>query len=465
MLADLVPEASELEKMFGNNESTTLGESKNATSFGESAGGGSGSGQSRRSSFAVDNAMTLDRVVASKESANTLKQTARRCDALDDAFGKYCESGRMLTNEQRGLRSQFISNWVVKQSEVFIKFAPFLKSANTFISNYHNALETLEKFAGDELTLLGRLESDALLKNLKLRDFLIKPVQRVCKYPLLFREIIKYAQEDETKVMAVKAQSSLMTIADQVNTMMKLNESGNAKKLAVIRQNIRPQSDVEAYELTNALLRREGDLYVVSCFGSSHAPELKALAVVAKQLESKPKGSVRGLLFADQLLLVEVSIQFLTRAERIRIVHSFSVSQNWESIKVDKHEQDGFSLTLTHASDGPARGATIVWTFRTPPAARDGWVEDLMELSERLEKVRERVSLARQQEMKAEMKRRSGAQKPQDRTSGKMGAPAPAPPPRRGPAMKDGFQGIQALVNELRDVQSNRLEAAKQSIV
>ena len=119
-------------------------------------------------------------------------------------------------------------------------------------------------------------------------------------------------------------------------------------------------------------------------------------------------------------------------------------------------------MSLVHASDGPAKGATIVWAFKTPPAARDGWVEDLMELSERLEKVRERVSLARQQELKAE------TQKAQKRRSGsiewganKASNIAPAPPSRNQAPRK----GLLSMIDELKSVQSSKLESAKKNIV
>jgi hypothetical protein len=423
------------------------------------------SGVSRRPSYATENGELLDTVAGA--SAGSLKASATKLDALDDCYTRLLESGRFLSESQRQSRVAFISVWVTKQSDVFLKLAPFLKAANPFISNYHNAVEMLESFAGEELALLNKLELHPLLKNLKLRDFLIKPVQRVCKYPLLYREIIKYAPDEDTKVTAIKTQSQLMTIADQVNQMMKLNESGNAKKLAVIKSCIRPQSDVDQYELHNSVLRRDGELYVVSCVGSSHAPELRAMTSIAAVMVSKPKGSIRGLLFQDKLLLVDVQIKFITKAERLKIMHGFHINHNWETMKVEKLDADGFTLALAHSSDGPAKGATVTWTFKTPPAARDGWVESLMEMSERLDRVRERMSLARQQELKKQEMRTEGHKHTKRKSGGsidwemnKMAGPA-APPPMRRQAQG----GLFSLIDELRSVQSNRLEHVKKSIV
>ena len=445
MLIETIPDIKSIETNFGNEDPIQ-----------PSAPGGI---SQRRSSHVLDSALAIDKTAGA--SAGKLKEAALKLDAIDEVFARLLESGRLLTIEQREQRDQLVSTFVQKQCAVLSKLSPFLKTANVFISNYHNALEVLESFSGEDLALLERLEADPLLKNLKLRDFLIKPVQRVCKYPLLLREVIKYARDEDTKVLGLKCQTQLMSIADQVNTMMKLNESGNAKKLALIKQCIRPQSDVEAYELHKSVLRREGDLSVVKCYGSAHAPELKAMTLLASQLEAKPKGSVRGLLFQDQLLLVEVNLKFITKAERLRVVLGFSVSQNWDAIKIDKIDQDAFTLTLCHSPDGPAKGATVVWMFRTAQAARDGWVEDLAELSERMDKVRERVSLARQQEMKAEKSRRRSGSIDWDKLPAAPSAPAR---PARAKATNAGIS-LSTMIDELKNVQSSKLEHAKMMMV
>jgi len=452
MLMETLPDVRQLERDFGNNNALLM------TMPGSATGKG-GAAPIRRPSYVMENSDLLDSVAGA--SAPTLKAHAVKLDVLEDCYSRLLESGRFLSETQRRDRVEFISAWIVRQSDVFNKFAPFLKAANPFISNYHNAVETLESFAGEELALMQKLELNPLLKNLKLRDFLIKPVQRVCKYPLLYREMIKYAPDEDTKLAAIKAQSNLMTIADQVNTMMKLNESGNAKKLQAIKACIRPMSDLDAYELHNAILRREGDLTVVGFNGSSHAPELKTMSATAGVLQAKPKGTVRGLLFQDQFLLVEVNLKFITKAERLRISTGFHV-KNWESMKVEKQDADGFSITLAHAADGPAKGATITWSFKSTAVARDGWVEALMEMSDLLDKVRERMSLARQQEAKTEnqraSRRKSNGSIDWDKTK-ISGAPTM-------PSRRPGAQGgLFSLIDELKTVQSIKLDHVKKSIV
>lgn len=47
------------------------------------------------------------------------------------------------------------------------------------------------------LTCRQICESDPRCRGLKLSSFLIKPIQRICKYPLLFRELLKFTNPDE----------------------------------------------------------------------------------------------------------------------------------------------------------------------------------------------------------------------------------------------------------------------------
>ncbi|KAH3760926.1 actin cortical patch component, with ef hand and wh2 motif panl [Pelomyxa schiedti] len=56
-------------------------------------------------------------------------------------------------------------------------------------------------------------------KNLDLPGFLIKPVQRICKYPLLIREIKKYIDQSEPEFSNLcEAEDKVKRILDEVNT-------------------------------------------------------------------------------------------------------------------------------------------------------------------------------------------------------------------------------------------------------
>jgi len=81
----------------------------------------------------------------------------------------------------------------------FLKIAEKLKVYKEYCSNYPLALSLLRELTQkpDVKNLLTKLATDNQeCRGLNLEAFLIKPVQRICKYPLMIRELIKYTSKD-----------------------------------------------------------------------------------------------------------------------------------------------------------------------------------------------------------------------------------------------------------------------------
>ena len=58
-------------------------------------------------------------------------------------------------------------------------------------------------------------------QNLKLRDFLIKPVQRMCKYPLFLKEMLKYADKVHPDFRYLNtASESISTLTQEIEDSM-----------------------------------------------------------------------------------------------------------------------------------------------------------------------------------------------------------------------------------------------------
>jgi len=75
---------------------------------------------------------------------------------------------------------------------IFLKKADFLKVYKVYCAGYDAAVESFKKLKGKNKEF-SRFLSDQLIRTdgLSLDAFLIKPVQRVCKYPLLLEELLK----------------------------------------------------------------------------------------------------------------------------------------------------------------------------------------------------------------------------------------------------------------------------------
>eukprot|EP01132_Coremiostelium_polycephalum_P009367 gene9367-11506_t len=105
-------------------------------------------------------------------------------------------------------------------AEGFISMADFLKSYFVYCSNQQKALATFSGLRGKNCSYLGYLLSRRECRSLPFDSFLIKPVQRVCKYPLLLRELIKstpQSTQPERHASLLLAQGKIETIVVTVN--------------------------------------------------------------------------------------------------------------------------------------------------------------------------------------------------------------------------------------------------------
>ncbi|KAH9259695.1 hypothetical protein BASA81_002117 [Batrachochytrium salamandrivorans] len=369
------------------------------------------------------------------DSGAKLSAFQDKLERLEDAFVLYLESGKDMSLNQRKLRIQTISEWVCRQSKELTNLIPFLKMSNQFILQYHATLKKLEQFTGEDLQFINKLEAHPVMKTMKLRDFLIKPIQRVCKYPLLYREIIKYAPEEETRQIAKATQDKFMSITEHVNLMIKQSELGNAKRLAELLTWVYPPTDLQRYELhvphTLLTMRREGELVVTAY------PPLDEVSLPTKQLTA--------LLITDSLFLCDK--QTITRLlakpeQRLRIHHAIRFgSSTFDKITVTGKEEDLIEVCLEGDGGGSSKQQQT-WIFKFPSqAGREGWLEDLNAAVERSEAVRNREREAHKQEQKIEKQRNARNSNPKPSTA----TAVPEPPRRLGVLM--------GLMDELKYVQ------------
>lgn len=77
--------------------------------------------------------------------------------------------------------------------DIFLKISHFLKTYQPYVVNYGASMSSLQKCCKDPRfsTLLRQLESDPRCKNGSLQSFLITPIQRIPRYMLLLKELLK----------------------------------------------------------------------------------------------------------------------------------------------------------------------------------------------------------------------------------------------------------------------------------
>ena len=141
---------------------------------------------------------------------------------LKQLFGVH---GELLASlEAAKLKSQTASSSSGDLATQFVRIAPFFKLYSPYCSMYPTALATLATLmrSGGSNALRRALEECSAhpsLRNMDVGSFLIKPIQRICKYPLFFRDIMKHVKQDAHPAFAKldQANKAVSGIVEEVN--------------------------------------------------------------------------------------------------------------------------------------------------------------------------------------------------------------------------------------------------------
>ena len=107
-------------------------------------------------------------------------------------------------------------------ASTFLEMAPKLVVYDRYCKNYDRAME-LYGVMKDEPKFSAAMERQRNMwgqrvNGLLLSDFLIKPVQRICKYPLLFKALINYTDPNHSDLALLKqAEAAMGNAAIEVN--------------------------------------------------------------------------------------------------------------------------------------------------------------------------------------------------------------------------------------------------------
>jgi hypothetical protein len=125
-------------------------------------------------------------------------------------------------------------------ADVFLKNADYLKLYTTYTIGQTEALEAVQKLRQRYAAFKVFLEvtqKKPQCRNLDLKAFLIKPVQRICKYPLLLRELLKYTDESHPDHEGlVAALAKVQAVAEHVDKHNR--HAQNINKMLEIQQSL-----------------------------------------------------------------------------------------------------------------------------------------------------------------------------------------------------------------------------------
>jgi len=162
----------------------------------------------------------------------------------------------MLKKLEERLESTTPKHW--KVGDIFLQMADFLKMYTVYVSNQDIAMQALTKIKENSsmIAWLRDIEKNPQLNGLTLRDFLVKPVQRICRYPLLIEQLIRYTRNSHVDYSQLTAALAKMeAIAKYVNEAKRHEE--NITKVVEIQQML---TGCENLVTPTRKYIREGDL-------------------------------------------------------------------------------------------------------------------------------------------------------------------------------------------------------------
>lgn len=204
--------------------------------------------------------------------------------------------------------------YLLEIGDILKRFTHYFKLYSIYTENQANQLAKLDECQKRIKTFdrfLQVCHSDAKCKGLMLNAFLIKPVQRLCKYPLLLRELIKNTPEahpDYEPLNAAKAK--IESVVGFVNEAKRIAE-GQAKM-----REIEAEVGIRGLATPDRFFHREGELMMYRGKGKSLQPRYLflfndlILLMQLKKVDPKTKKmhyEMRGRADLDRAKVVNLS--------------------------------------------------------------------------------------------------------------------------------------------------------------
>jgi len=123
---------------------------------------------------------------------------------------------------------------------VFLGMVDYLKIYSIYSTHQMNAIQLYNRLKKENKQFsqfLQETERKNECKGVNLLGFLIKPIQRICKYPLLFKELLKNTSPDHIDYPNIEnCLKKLTEVAEYVNEMKRSSES--IAKMVEIQENL-----------------------------------------------------------------------------------------------------------------------------------------------------------------------------------------------------------------------------------
>ncbi|KAF8638846.1 hypothetical protein AX17_001904 [Amanita inopinata Kibby_2008] len=254
--------------------------------------------------------------------------------------------------------------YIDKIGDVLCSHIPNMGVYMQYCVNQATAIKVLQSLREENHELASHLQrlrdGNAVVRNLDLSSYLLAPMQRITKYPLLIKQIQHYTEAEEEQADIAKSLYTAESLLDRINETIRDQEG--REKLRLVSRNLwigsgRLDLTAPTRHMGPRKLLREGLL-----------------------VKAKSGRKLHGFLCSDILVLTDASVKTLYRLP-IPLAYSQAVL-----ISTSKDE-----LTLQIKQAYPRGGDKILLKV-TPIRDGHGWIEDFNNASRRCRKAEERAA-------------------------------------------------------------------------
>ncbi|KAJ0409195.1 hypothetical protein P43SY_006692 [Pythium insidiosum] len=219
--------------------------------------------------FAEQQSIALGAMAALHTSTRTilhihleLLRMLRADDADDASDGREPASNQAASDHQHDMAADPFREFpgtlgrIARVSKAFQRTIEYMKVYAFYCASYLSAKNELGRLQLQNpplnrftMELYDRARESA---NLDIISSLIKPVQRICRYPLLFRELLKNAATPEETLILQQSLAKIEAVSAHVNE--KVREAQNNARLYQLHESLHPSAKLELIQPSRTLL-------------------------------------------------------------------------------------------------------------------------------------------------------------------------------------------------------------------
>ncbi|XP_059490860.1 pleckstrin homology domain-containing family G member 5-like isoform X3 [Neocloeon triangulifer] len=235
----------------------------------------------------------------------------------------------------------------LKFDELFAPYTRYCSDQQDQCQQYcRENMQTSELF----MAYLAWCEAQRECKRLRLLDILVKPMQRLTKYSLLLKAILKNTDDTDQRMDLLLMIKHVDHFVSSVNTSLRMQQDEEKLRLIAARVNSYEVMQEIKDEDLEKLVKAHSDLNLNTPMPGCTSSQFRQLLfegglILKEHAKSKVvKTEVHGLLFTDILLLCKVTNAGKKQPENYKVVRQPFVVDRLQMVEIVRDSQPGLGV-------------------------------------------------------------------------------------------------------------------------